>query len=431
MRITKISVKGLFGMFDHEIPLNQESRITIIHGPNGVGKTIVLRMVHGLFNYEYEFVGETPFVSLRIEFSGGESIVVNRIQVSARVFHADASDETTALAIHYHDGDKAIKPPYIVRTEIYDELSFTIKDEIPGLEETWLTGLGEPVWTDAGPEEPLSKSNLLDQHPQIHSEVFGEMPDWFSRIRQAVSVEFIATQRFATKKMFDERSRSFGEYEQFSSADPEHALDYYAINLYTKLNEIHEKYANLLDETDDKDNERDLRFRPFHLSNTYESDRPSSPARNLSTLQEQLEVLSSQVDEPSDRILLEETASQLNLLADIINERFLFKSLEISSFWLVFVADNGNGVHLLKLSSGEQHLFVLYYQLLFETEPDTLVMIDEPELSMNVVWQRNFLKDLQRIIELRKFDVLIATHSPEVIYDKWDWTVALGAKVDD
>ena len=30
MRITKISVKGLFGMFDHEIPLNQESRITIM-----------------------------------------------------------------------------------------------------------------------------------------------------------------------------------------------------------------------------------------------------------------------------------------------------------------------------------------------------------------------------------------------------------------
>ena len=58
-------------------------------------------------------------------------------------------------------------------------------------------------------------------------------------------------------------------------------------------------------------------------------------------------------------------------------------------------------------------------------------MIDEPELSMNVVWQRNFLKDLQRIIELRKFDVLIATHSPMIIHDKWDWVVHLGEKVDD
>ena len=69
--------------------------------------------------------------------------------------------------------------------------------------------------------------------------------------------------------------------------------------------------------------------------------------------------------------------------------------------------------------------------LLFEIESDSLVMIDEPELSLNVVWQRNFLRDLQRIIELRKFDVLIATHSPMIIHDKWDWVVHLGEKVDD
>ena len=55
MRITKISVKGLFGMFDHEIPLNQESRITIIHGPNGVGKTVLAADAsRTMFNYEYE-----------------------------------------------------------------------------------------------------------------------------------------------------------------------------------------------------------------------------------------------------------------------------------------------------------------------------------------------------------------------------------------
>ena len=74
---------------------------------------------------------------------------------------------------------------------------------------------------------------------------------------------------------------------------------------------------------------------------------------------------------------------------------------------------------------------VMYYKLLFETDPDTLVIIDEPELSMNVVWQRNFLKDLQRIVDLRQFDVLIATHSPQIIHDKWDWMVPLGSKVDD
>jgi len=114
---------------------------------------------------------------------------------------------------------------------------------------------------------------------------------------------------------------------------------------------------------------------------------------------------------------------------ELLNARLLFKTLSPDSG--EFFGDSGVGrVPFSNLSSGEQHLLVMYHRL-FTTEPDTLVMIDEPELSMNVVWQRNFLKDLQRIIELRKFDVLIATHSPQIIHDKWDWMVPLGEKVDD
>ena len=120
------------------------------------------------------------------------------------------------------------------------------------------------------------------------------------------------------------------------------------------------------------------------------------------------------------------------LYQDILNERLLFKTASlVSGEGLKIIARDGSEIPLWALSTGEQHLLILYYHLLFEIEPDTLVMIDEPEISMNVVWQRNFLKDLQRIIELRHFDVLIATHSPQIIHDKWDWMVPLGEKVDD
>lgn len=49
-RIKQISVKNLFGMFDHTIPLNVDERITIIHGPNGFGKTALLRLLDTLFS---------------------------------------------------------------------------------------------------------------------------------------------------------------------------------------------------------------------------------------------------------------------------------------------------------------------------------------------------------------------------------------------
>ena len=55
MRIVEIKVEELFGSFTHTIPLNVDERITIIHGPNGFGKTAILRLIDG--GFELEFFG--------------------------------------------------------------------------------------------------------------------------------------------------------------------------------------------------------------------------------------------------------------------------------------------------------------------------------------------------------------------------------------
>jgi predicted ATP-binding protein involved in virulence len=42
-----------------------------------------------------------------------------------------------------------------------------------------------------------------------------------------------------------------------------------------------------------------------------------------------------------------------------------------------------------------------------------------------VGWQAQFLRDLQEITKLTDLDVLMATHSPDIIQDRWDLTVEL------
>ena len=81
------------------------------------------------------------------------------------------------------------------------------------------------------------------------------------------------------------------------------------------------------------------------------------------------------------------------------------------------------------LSSGEQHELVLLYELLFKVKSNSLVLIDEPELSLHVGWQSQFLKDLQDIIKVANLDILMATHSPDIIQDRWDLTVELKGRV--
>ncbi len=127
---------------------------------------------------------------------------------------------------------------------------------------------------------------------------------------------------------------------------------------------------------------------------------------------------------------LSKLLSRIELFKELINQRFSVKEILVSKekgFEIVF---HNRKVPLEKLSSGEQHQLVLFFELLFELRENALILIDEPELSLHVAWQKKFISDLNRIIELNQFDVILATHSPQLISRWTDLVVELG-QVDE
>lgn len=79
----------------------------------------------------------------------------------------------------------------------------------------------------------------------------------------------------------------------------------------------------------------------------------------------------------------------------------------------VFIAQNIEGeeaieLPLKSLSSGEKQIVSLFSHLYLSGKPGFFVIIDEPELSLSVPWQRRFLPDI-----LKKCNGIVAvTHSP-------------------
>ena len=70
LRLQRIEVDGLFGIYDHRIDLNLADRVTLLHGSNGVGKTTVLRMVDGLLRQKLTYFRRIPFTRLLLGFQG-------------------------------------------------------------------------------------------------------------------------------------------------------------------------------------------------------------------------------------------------------------------------------------------------------------------------------------------------------------------------
>lgn len=77
------------------------------------------------------------------------------------------------------------------------------------------------------------------------------------------------------------------------------------------------------------------------------------------------------------------------------------------------------------LSSGEQNELILFYKLIFNSQKNDLILIDEPELSLHISWQNKFIEDIKDIISINGLSVVIATHSPDIIGENWNLRVEL------
>jgi predicted ATP-binding protein involved in virulence len=127
--------------------------------------------------------------------------------------------------------------------------------------------------------------------------------------------------------------------------------------------------------------------------------------------------------------VLEDLARKVEVLLTQVNAQFVNKKLVLDDrHELAVHTSQGERLPVSVLSSGEQHQIVLMYDLLFHVKPNTLVMIDEPELSLHMDWQERFIGNLQQIIAVTDFDVLLATHSPYIVNGHNDLLVALSAE---
>ena len=77
------------------------------------------------------------------------------------------------------------------------------------------------------------------------------------------------------------------------------------------------------------------------------------------------------------------------------------------------------------LSSGEKQLLIFFANLIFNVKSDKsgIFVVDEPELSLHLSWQRKFVDkalDINNNLQL-----IFATHAPEIIGNRRDKTFRL------
>ena len=96
----------------------------------------------------------------------------------------------------------------------------------------------------------------------------------------------------------------------------------------------------------------------------------------------------------------------------------ILRKLDLLSYPSIILKRNNVKLNLDQISSGEYHLFNSLVGLLASTHQHSLILIDEPEISLHPNWQMKFIEFLNKLFDrFYTCHFIIATHSHFLISD--------------
>lgn len=443
--LKKITITGLFNQFDYEIELKSDG-LTILTGPNGYGKTTILKILYAVAIKNLAFFFQFPFREIVLTLEDDKIRLskitqetfdtqlpipeFTRTQEQNEIKPSKTAQET--LEIQWGSA----KPVRYTIHEITDDLKRLLEDSA-------YRPIGDNHWVERNTGIRYTTESLLtfliENNPEFQAKYLtNQMPDvgdvYLIKDQRLIRKIAANRRRNTPPYYFDDETR-----ENFSNTIEEYARELSQIMRSVLANaskigqELDSSFPRrLFDATTqvsadefnqryDAIKEKQKALRLYGLSATKEDSYPSFKEENAKALRVYLN------DTEQKLAVFDDLLQKLNIFARILNDRqFVFKHLEISpDFGFRFTTAHDQELTLTDLSSGEQQELVLLYELLFRVRPNTLVLIDEPEISLHVAWQKEVLNDLLEIINLQKITVITATHSPQIIGTHWDLVVDL------
>ncbi|MGZ0801129.1 AAA family ATPase [Kluyvera ascorbata] len=396
MKLIHFEINKLFGLLDYEIPLDNHE-ITMLTGPNGYGKTMILKIINGILANELNILCKLKFDLIKIEFQGG----------SVSITHDTKKDGLILNHLDNNSGSTATEKLKLQKDESSTEEVFYI---------SWHGREAKPK-----------------QKPQLDKPLSSKV---LSHITSKEDVSFICADRLQVRAddetvidLCARKLKDLMESAQDDSAALSQRLDAtFPIRLFERLEQQKRFSSGNIQARLNGIQDKRRHYMRYGLIQA-ENDLMPEKSTSLYSSNEYLGVLDLYIEDALGKLSPFQTLHQkIDLFESILQEKILaFKKVMIDrDKGFYFESLNGDIIDRNMLSSGEQNQIVLLFNLIFDLVSQKVILIDEPEISLHVAWQQTFLDSLKKIQKINEYEkVIIATHSPQVISKNWELTYDL------
>jgi len=424
MELTKFKIDELFGHIDEDLTFNTNSSILFIAGKNGSGKTTILKTIDAIAKKNWHYLLKTNFKEVSLEFSDEQKIKVTKKKTG------DGFD------LNFSSEKKTNPKVKVEEVELYD--SHNVNDLVEELLKSntiWQLDCGHYADEE---NNHMTETKILKKYGKLKIKI----PKYINNLLTDWNTVFISADRQISNTLLRKKEKRIKVYEVENIVNNlkeslnkvqtkvRENLDNKNVNLVKKL------YEDGLKSFDDISQVQFDELMKDFIEKKQTLQKSGLSVGNLSTDDVQKK---SDIEQKLVAHIIRETLDAYEPYEKLLFSMKLFDSIvnsAISKKTVAIELPNGLDVQIKKdgevekfspliLSSGEQQVVILAYKLLFEAKENDLVLIDEPELSMDVDWQTRIYGWLKKISKERHLKMLLSTHSPLIVMGKDDSIISL------
>lgn len=411
IKLKSIVIKG-FKEKSRTVKINfSEESATVIYGENGSGKTTLLKIIHAVFNQNGEYLIEENINEINLVYLNSKSkttekkikITINEDKVNWGANIKDLAKHTSILfgvnrGIIHNVGLDASTIHGIVKNmrklsrmeavEYSNDLEFILYDYLDSQE-----NLG------------IRFRNGWDKLNHISADVIG-----IKEIEHYIIKEYRKGQKTTSEKVKNAFFNTISSAVDIELEDKNYILPKdFEIRLEKKRNVLVDLVNNL-----------DKSSLQKKLVSFLKKNKKTSAIEDSKIFRAMLVNILKTVEEESIEL------KSINKLIEVFNSHlYRNKKLVISEDGAhIRYNSSKNDTHGLdKLSSGERHLLTFLTLFLIIGRGRNFYIIDEPEISLNMKWQRELVPLLSELSP--NSQIIVATHSPSIANRNSNYLVEL------